>query len=436
MKISIFGLGYVGCVSLGCLAQNGHEVIGIDVVDNKIDLINQGKPTIIEKDIDAIIEEQYKKGKISATKDYLYAVKNSEISIICVGTPSSKEGHLNLNYILKTAEQIGESLKGKNSFHIIAVRSTVLPGTNKKVGEVIESISGKKRNLDFAVVSNPEFLREGSAVKDYYNPAVTVLGSENGKALDIMSSIYKEINAPIEKVDISVAEIIKYVNNSFHALKITFANEVGNICKVLNINSHDVMDLFCKDDQLNISPYYFKPGFAYGGSCLPKDLKGLKTLAHDFYLKTPVISAIEDSNDLQKDIAFSMIESAGNKEVGILGLSFKKGTDDLRYSPIVNIAERLLGKGYNLHIFDKNVNYSKISGTNKDFIDSTIPHLSDYISDDLKQVVESSETIVINHNYEVFQGLIENFPDKKFIDLVKLKNENYSGLENYNGICW
>lgn len=436
MDISVFGLGYVGCVSLGCLANNGHNVIGVEVVDNKIDLINSGKPTIIEKDIDKIIDEQWRKDKVSATKDYNKAVLNSKVSIICVGTPSTKEGHLDLKYIYKTAEQIGEALMKKTEFHIVVIRSTVLPGTNQKVGEIVEKISGKKRNEDFAVISNPEFLREGTAVADYYNPAITVLGGDNEMALRIMSDIYSDINAPIEKVDIKVAEFIKYVNNSFHALKITFANEIGNISKKLGINSHQVMQLFGKDDQLNISTYYFRPGFAYGGSCLPKDLLGLKTLAHDFYLKSPLLNAIEDSNENQKDIAFNMVKDTGNKKIGILGLSFKEGTDDLRYSPIVAVAERLLGSGYSVSIYDKNVNYTKITGTNKDFINLHIPHLSNYISDDLDSVLKKSDTIIIAHMDKTFKGIVEKYPAKIFIDLVNIMPKSTHSLQNYDGICW
>jgi GDP-mannose 6-dehydrogenase len=433
-KISIFGLGYVGCVSLGCLAQNGHQVIGVDVVQHKVDLINKGKPTIIEKDIDTIIEEQHKAGRISATTDNIQAVKDTDVSIICVGTPSTGNGHLNLDYIYNTARGIGEALKEKDRFHVIAIRSTVLMGTNQKVGQLIEEASGKKRNEAFAVVSNPEFLREGSAVKDYYNPPVTVIGSENEKALEIMAGIYSKVDAPIEKTDIKVAEIIKYVNNSFHALKITFANEVGNICKKLGIDSHKVMDLFCKDTHLNISPYYFKPGFAYGGSCLPKDLKALNTIAHDAYLNSPVLDAIERSNQNQKRTAFEMITSKGKKKVGILGLSFKKGTDDLRYSPIVEVTESLLGKGYEICIFDEKVNLSNITGTNKHYIDTRIPHLSRLLKSSLEDVVESSELLVISQNDERFEKLIDQYPDKQFIDLVRVVDESRN--HNYEGIGW
>lgn len=433
MNISIFGLGYVGCVSLGCLAKNGNHVIGVDVNAQKVDLINQGKPTIIEKDIDQIVAAEFDNGRVSATLDYEEAVKSTDISIICVGTPSSNEGHLNLNYIYNVAKQIGQTLKEKDSFHVVAIRSTVLPGTNEKVGKIIQKESGKKRNQDFSVVSNPEFLREGSAVKDYYNPALTVLGSDNERALDMMESIYEPINAPTFRVGIEEAEIIKYVNNSFHALKITFANEVGNICKKLNIDSRTVMELFCKDDQLNISPYYFKPGFAYGGSCLPKDLKGLKTLSHDEYLTSPILESIEISNANQKKVAIDLILAKKKRKLGVLGLSFKAGTDDLRYSPIVEVAEYFLGKGYELNIYDKNVSTSKLSGTNKDYIDHHIPHLSELLYLDIEEVVSKSELLVITHRIDGVEELITKYPDKEFVDLVGITTQKYP---NYEGICW
>ena len=307
MNISVFGLGYVGCVNLGCLAKTGHYVIGVDINENKVSLINNGQPTIIEKDIGDIILKYHGKGYIRATKDSNEAVKNSDISLICVGTPSSSYGHLNLDYVYSVAEEIGRALKNKNTFHIIAIRSTVIPGSNIKVGEIVEKASSKKRNVDFGIISNPEFLREGSAVKDYYNPSLTILGSDNEKAMDIMASIYSSINAPIEKVKIPEAELIKYINNTFHALKVTFTNEIGSICKKLKIDSNRIMELFCMDKKLNISSNYLKPGLAYGGSCLPKDLKGLKTIAHDNYIDIPVISAIEESNSIQKKKLFELI---------------------------------------------------------------------------------------------------------------------------------
>ena len=433
MNISIFGLGYVGCVSLGCFAQMGHKVIGVDVNINKIQLINEGKPTIIEKSIARIISSAFKQGMISATNDGIRAVLESEISIISVGTPSTNEGHLNLKYIYNVAREIGNALKNKNDFHIVVIRSTVLPGTNLKVGELIEEASGKVRNNDFAVVTNPEFLREGSAVADFYNPPITILGSDNNFALEKLEKLYNSIQAPVKKVDIKVAEIIKYVNNSFHALKITFANEVGNICKKLDIDSHVVMDLFVQDKQLNLSEYYFRPGFAYGGSCLPKDLKALQTIAHDNYLNSPVLENIENSNRNQKQLAIQLIEKRKNKKLGILGLSFKADTDDLRNSPIVEVAEYFLGRGYQISIFDENVNLSKISGTNKEYIDQHLPHLSVLIKDDMDSVLHESEIIIINHKIKKIENLIENYPDKYFIDFVRVIEIRKT---NYEGLCW
>lgn len=434
MNISIFGLGYVGCVSLACLAENGHNVIGVDVMAHKNDLINSGKATIIEKDIDVLIENNWKAGRISSTQDFQEAVKKTEISIICVGTPSDINGHLNLNAIYETAAQIGKTLRNKDDFHIVVIRSTVLPGTNEKVGQIIAENSGKERNENFAIISNPEFLREGSAVKDYYNPPVTVIGTDNEYASKRMVEMYQGINAPIEETSVDIAELIKYVNNSFHALKVSFANEVGNICKKMNIDSHQLMNLFCMDDKLNLSSYYLRPGFAFGGSCLPKDLKAFNTMAHDFYLETPVLSSILESNQNQKNQGLKLVLEQNTKKIGILGLSFKKGTDDLRYSPVVELAENLLGKGCSIIIYDKNVNVSKLSGTNKVYIDKHIPHLSDLITDDLEKVVDNSETIIISHDELEFKDINIKYPNKHFIDLVKIKDVQKTG--NYEGICW
>ena len=435
MNISVFGLGYVGCVSLGCLASNGHQVMGVDVNQLKVDLINSGLPTIVEKDIDSIIQKEFNKGKISATTSAEKAILETELSIICVGTPSSPHGHLNLEYIYRTVEQIGEALKLKNEFHVVVVRSTVVPGTNRELGAIIEKYSGKKRGEGFSVVSNPEFLREGSAVKDYYNPAVTVIGGDHEGSLDKVASLYKELNGKIEITNIEVAEIIKYVNNSFHALKIAFANEIGNICKSMGIDSHKVMELFCKDTHLNISPAYFKPGFAYGGSCLPKDLRGLATLSHDHYLSSPVLYAIDESNENQKRIAFELIQRSGKKYVALMGLSFKEGTDDLRYSPSVDIAEKLVGKGYKLIIYDTNVHISKLVGANKEFIEERIPHLSDLITNDAGNALRSADVILINHNNFNPEPYMEILKEKTMvIDLVRIRS--LEKLPNYVGLCW
>ena len=435
MKISIFGLGYVGCVQAACFAKLGHHVIGNDISEAKVNLINQGRPTIIEAKIEDLIKEAHEKSLLEATMDSWYTVHNSDISFIAVGTPSSKEGHLNLGYIFTVARQIGEALRDKDSFHIIAIRSTVLPGTNKKVGEMIAEVSGKECGRDFAVVSNPEFLREGSAVHDYMNPPYTLVGTDSEFALTRLKELYKDIPGEFIATEIEVAEIIKYVNNTFHALKVVFGNEIGNICKELNIDSHKVMDIFCKDTQLNLSSYYLKPGFAYGGSCLPKDSKALRTLAHDLYMDVPVINAISISNEMQLKRAIEIIESKGKKKIGIFGLSFKSGTDDLRCSPSVDIVEYLLGRGYDIHIYDKNVRISQLTGTNADFIKSKLPHLHEIITDDLDAVASVCDVLVITNKEKEFAHLPANYPHKVIVDLVRQYDElDYAG--NYEGISW
>lgn len=433
MNISIFGLGYVGCVGMGCLASQGHKIIGVDVSDKKVELINQGVPTIVEKDIDKLIMDGHKKGMVSATKDFVKAVHSSDISFICVGTPSSDNGHLDLTYIMKTAEQIGEALKEKTGFHVVVIRSTVFPGTNEKVGQLIADISGKVIDKDFAIVSNPEFLREGTAVNDYLNPPLTVIGSSSEKAVDIMKQVYEWSSAPVEIVPIGVAEMIKYVNNSYHALKVVFANEIGSICKKLNIDSHEVMRIFCMDKQLNISPYYFRPGFAYGGSCLPKDLRGLQTLAHDLYLDTPVLNAISPSNSTLIERQTEAIEKFGKKKIGVLGLSFKAGTDDMRNSPIIHIIESLHGKGFDVKIFDKNVSLSRIIGKNKSVIEERLPHLSTMLIDNIDDVTDWAEVLIIANKDPKFSEIVPT-PEQIIVDLVRVKElEKYN---NYNGLWW
>lgn len=435
MNISIFGLGYVGCVGAACLAKLGHNVIGVDINENKVRLINEGKPTIIEEGIAQLCQEAHDAGLMTATTDAREAVLKTDISFIVVGTPSSQEGHLNLNYIYTVAGRIGRALKDKDNFHIVAIRSTVLPGTNQKVGEIIEKESGKKRGESFTIVSNPEFLREGTSVEDYFNPPLTLIGTDSKYAEEIFRDLYKGIEAEFICTDIKVAEMMKYVNNTYHALKIVFGNEVGNICKALDVDSHKVMDIFCKDKQLNISPYYFKPGFAYGGSCLPKDMKALRTLAHDLYVDVPVIEHIYQSNEEQKERAVRLIMSQGRQKVGILGLSFKAGTDDLRCSPIVDVVEKLLGKGFDIRIYDKNVKVSELTGTNKDFIMAKIPHLQRFVTDDLSAVCEASDVLVITNKERDFQTLLEDYPGKIIIDLVRQwKDVNYDG--QYHGISW
>lgn len=435
MKISVFGLGYVGCVSIGCLAKMGHTVVGVDVSEAKVNLINNGKPTIVEKSINQLIKSGHESKNISATTDFKKAVQASDISFICVGTPNSSSGHLDMNFMRNVSKEIGEGLKGKLKFHTIVIRSTVIPGTNKEVADILEKISKKKRNKDFCVVSNPEFLREGNAVDDYFHPSITVIASDSKKGIAEMKKVYKKIKAPVIQVSVGLAEMLKFVNNTFHALKIAFANEVGNVCKKLNVDSVELMNLFVLDDKLNISKAYLRPGFAFGGSCLPKDLRALNTIAHDHYLEIPIVGNIERSNNLQKKYLFDEIMAIGKRKIGVVGISFKEGTDDLRESPILDVIERLIGKGYKVNVYDENVNMSNIIGANKNFIMNKLPHISSLLYLDVKKFVLDSEVLIINsNNTKIIKMLKSNKSEKVIYDLVY--SNDLKNLKNYRGINW
>lgn len=434
MNISIFGLGYVGCVGVACFSKEGHKVIGVDINPLKVQLINSGKPTIVEKDVDVLIKEGYEKNLITATSDYTYAVLNSEVSFVCVGTPNDETGHLDISHIIRVTEEICEGLKLKNSFHTIAIRSTVPPGTIEKLVNIVEQQTGKKHNIDFAIVMNPEFLREGSAVDDFYNPPMTVIGSASDKGVETIRNLYSMLSAETFVVDTRIAEMIKLVSNSFHALKITFANEVGNIAKKLNIDSHQMMDLFCKDTKLNISSAYLKPGFAYGGSCLPKDLRALETLAYDLYLKTPLISSISQSNDIQKTLPLEFVEKSGYRKIGVIGLTFKQGTDDLRYSPMLYVVEQLIGKGYEVKIFDESINLSALIGTNREYLLKRIPHISKLLSEELKSVVENSELLLVNMKHPLLRKLTNAKANLIILDLIN--SDELKSHKGYNGLLW
>ena len=434
MDISIFGLGYVGCVTAGCLARHGHRVTGVDINEAKVKMIESGIPTIVEKDIIKLISSGVSSGQIYATTDAGEAVKRSDVSIICVGTPSDREGHLDLSGIFQTAHEIGAALKSKETFHTVLIRSTVPPGTNEKTGKIIEEVSGKARNADFAIVSNPEFLREGTAVSDFMNPPYTVAGSDSGSGIEICRSVYAGIDAPFEVVSTGAAEMIKYINNAYHALKITFANEVGEICKSIGIDSLELMQLFVRETHLNTSGAYLMPGFAYGGSCLPKDLLALRTLAHDSYLETPVIASIDKSNKNHIDFALKMILEKGLINVGILGLSFKPGTDDLRNSPMVTFAEQLTGKGYKVRIYDGNINASRLLGANREYISKHLPHFVSLLQNDISDVIRMSDLIVISHRHKKFLEALLSNPEKEFIDLAGVIQGEKPA--NYEGLCW
>lgn len=442
MKVAIFGLGYVGCVSAACLAREGHDVVGVDVNQTKIDMINVGKSPIVEKDLDTILDEivngKKGEGSLKATTDAVRAVVESDLSLICVGTPSNDNGSLKLDYVRRCAADIGLGLKEKSGYHVVVGRSTMLPGTIEGVIiREIEYASGKKAGIDFGAVMNPEFLRESTSVHDFYNPPVTVVGELDKRSGDVVEEMYHFLDAELVRTDIKTSEMIKYANNTFHGLKVAFANEIGAICKTAGIDSHKVMDIFCMDKKLNISSYYLKPGFAFGGSCLPKDLRALNYLAKTNDVKVPILSAVMESNRSHIQQSINAIIRTGKKKIGILGLSFKAGTDDLRESPVVILTESLIGKGFDIKIYDENVSVAKLFGANKEYIENEIPHISSLMVESMDLVISHSDVIIIGNNAEEFKSVIYNVADDKIVyDLVRIDANIENTVPGYEGICW
>jgi GDP-mannose 6-dehydrogenase len=438
MKVSIFGLGYVGSVSMACLADLGHTVVGVDVNTVKVNMINAGETPVIEAAMADLIATSVKDGRIRAVTEAADAIQTTEVSLICVGTPSASNGSLDLSYVERVCRDIGSALADKDEYHVVTVRSTMLPGsTEELVIPVLEQESGKKAGTDFGVCFNPEFLREGSAVQDFHHPPFTLIGCYQESGDDVLEKLYSGVEAPILKVPLKVAEMVKYANNGFHALKVVFANEIGNICKTQGIDSHQVMDIFCMDKKLNLSSYYLKPGFAFGGSCLPKDLRALLYHARRHDRRVPVLEAILPSNERQVGIGFEMIKRTGKKNVGVLGFSFKAGTDDLRESPLVELIEMLIGKGYHVLVYDENVSLARLHGANRAFIEREIPHIASLMRDSMQDVLDESDVIVIGNKSPEFQKVLDRKQNhQKVIDLVRIaKNANASDA-SYEGICW
>lgn len=429
MNISVFGMGYVGVVTAACLAREGHFVTGVDVVQEKIDLINAGKSPIVEPEIEELVRQEVGEGRLQATHDVCHAVDASDIAIICVGTPSREDGALNTEYIESVTLKIGENLRERKRKFCFVLRSTVLPGTvNGKVIPLLEEASGKKVGDGIDILFHPEFLREGSSVRDFYCPPKIVIGEAVEGSGKTLMELYKGISAPCFFTEIEVAEMVKYSDNIFHAAKITFANEIGQICFQKKVDSRRVMEIFCADTKLNISPAYLKPGFAFGGSCLPKDLRAIVSEARRKNIKIPMLENILESNRLQIERVLSLIIKSGPSKIGLAGLSFKSGTDDLRESPFVQLSELLLGKGYELRIFDECVRVEHLIGRNKAYIDRVFPHLASLLVPNI-QAFDICDTILINHRIE--SSIIEEWleTDKYVFDLtgsnVIENNEKY-----------
>jgi GDP-mannose 6-dehydrogenase len=438
MNISVFGLGYVGSVTGAALAEDGHTVIGVDVNPDKVASLNAGRSPIVEPGLPELIAKNVAEGRLSATTDPAAAIAGTELSLISVSTPSRKNGSLDLTYLTRVCEQIGEALRDKDGYHIVVVRSTVLPGTTHgTVIPTLERCSGKTYGEGFGVAVNPEFLREGVALHDVRHPPVTVVGHNHAADATGTMALYQGLDAPLVSTSIRVAEMVKYASNTWHAMKICFANEIGNVCKAVGVDSHDVMDIFCQDDKLNISKAYLKPGFAFGGSCLPKDVRALAYRAKELDLEVPLIEAVLPSNRRQIQNALDRIVESGCRTVGMLGLSFKAGTDDLRESPLVILAEALLGKGYTLRIYDRNITIGRLIGANRAYIEEQIPHLARLMCDSADEVVDASELLVLgNASPDFADALSRTREDQIVIDLVRTSGNLTNVKAAYQGLCW
>jgi GDP-mannose 6-dehydrogenase len=438
MKISVFGLGYVGSVTAVCLADRKHDVIGVETNPDKLALFRAGQTPLFEPGLAELLAKVHGGRSFTATASAAEAIRQSTVSFICVGTPSKKGGQPDLSHVEHVSREIGEALRAKAARHTVVVRSTMLPGSIEGVVvPAIESASGKREGQDFHVVANPEFMREGSAIRDFYEPPFVVIGERDAGAGDSLAELYQCVDAPQVRITIRAAEAIKFACNAFHATKITFANEIGQFCKAHGIDSHEVMDIVCRDTKLNISKTYLKPGLAYGGSCLPKDLRALVGRAREHHVELPVLEAIARSNLSQIQRTIEFITELGHRDISILGLSFKVGTDDLRESPIVIMAETLLGKGFKLAIHDSEVELTRLTGANKRFLEDKLPHINSLLAASLDDVIAGSKTVVVCKNAPEYRDLNKLIsPDHHVVDLVAALKNATIPLAQYHGLYW
>jgi len=438
MKISVFGLGYVGAVSCGCLPELGHQVIGVDTNALKAQLINDGQSPVVEEGINELIGAAVARGDLRATQDLEDAVLNSEVSLISVATPSNPNYTPNLQAVDTVIRNIGQALRRKDSAHVIVLRSTVPPGTTEtRILPLLEEASGRRIGEGLSLVFNPEFLREGSSVKDFHQPPQTVVGSFDEAGYVAMERMYAGLPGPFVRTSPKVAESVKYLCNVFHALKIVFANEAGSVLKAFDLDAREVLKIFCQDTQLNISAAYMRPGFAFGGSCLPKEVKGFITLARDRYVSIPALGGLIDSNEAHIRRAYDLIARDGRKRIAFFGLAFKPGTDDMRESPLVALVERLLGKGFEVAIFDRFVKLSRLLGKNKEFIEREIPHLDRLLHEDPEAMLADAEVIVVGHaDPEARAAIVRGAPGKRIVDLSGYADLRDCGAADYEGICW
>ena len=438
-SVSIFGLGYVGSVSAACLASMGHRVVGVDVSSAKVEMIESGRTPIIEARMPELVAEGHAACRLHATTDPNLAVRDSDISFVCVGTPSLRSGKLDLSHIEKVAGEIGSALCEKKSHHVVVLRSTVLPGTTESlVIPILERASGRRAGSDFTVCYNPEFMREGSAVADFFQPPYTILGAQNAEHLAPVRELYQGLSGAVFETTITAAEMAKYASNAFHAVKVGFANEVGTLCKHLGVDTQTVTRIFTSDNKLNISSAYLSPGFAFGGSCLPKDLRALAYKAKELDLSLPLLESILPSNAEHVERTVEIVLRSNKKKISVLGLSFKAGTDDLRESPQVQLIKRLIGEGCQLRIWDKDVSLGRLAGSNRQYIEEVIPHIGSLLSTDLDEVVRSGEIVIIGTKSAVMSELTKLLkPGQVVVDLVNLDpSQRPESPATYEGICW
>lgn len=437
--ISVFGLGYVGCVSAACLASRGHRVVGVDTNLEKVRLVGEGMSPIIEDDIGELTAEAVAAGNLSVTRDGRTAVLTTDISLVCVGTPSDHSGGLSTRFLETVTDEIGAALAEKDGWHVVVYRSTMVPGTCERLLiPRLEARSGRRVGVHFGVCVNPEYLREGTSVRDFHNPPKTVVGQFDQRSGDIVMGLYAGLPGPRFQVPVGVAEMTKYVDNSFHALKVGFANEIGAICASLDLDSHAVMDVFLADTKLNISPAYLRPGFAFGGSCLPKDVRALTHTARRNDVDVPLLTNLLTSNETHLRRAVDIVLACRRRKIGMFGLSFKPGTDDLRESPLVELAERLIGKGFDVRIYDSTVVLSRLVGANRTYLCQQLPHLGDLLTDDVDEVIAHGEVLIAGSRLpEVVNGIRRAGPDKLIVDLVRLPDAGeMRGSPEYQGIGW
>ena len=438
MKVSVFGMGYVGVVSLACLARDGNQVVGVDVNQDKLEMIGAGKSPIVEEGIQELVTQVVASGRVSVTDSPSDAIAATELSFVCVGTPSASNGSQDVSSIQRVCEQIGAAVADKSGYHTVVIRSTVMPGTtDEMIAPILTRHSSKKIGPELGLCFQPEFLREGSSIKDYDTPPFTVVGSASQRAVELLRELFSGLPSPFIATDVRTAEMLKYACNAFHALKITFANEIGRLSQSLGVNSHEVMRLICEDRRLNIAPVYLRPGFSFGGSCLPKDLKALLYMGRRQDVETPMLTGILPSNRVHLGHAIELVMRGGRRNVGMIGLSFKPGTDDLRESPLVDMAEYFIGKGLNLKIYDPEVNLSRLMGANRQYIESTIPHIASLMVDDHRKILQESDVIVLGRKEpRVVKDLLSSTTNQQMVlDLVRLEQRAELQAE-YVGVCW